>query len=242
MLRFFRSSKASVIPVVLLIGAGTWIHALSDTDLPANVRHGMPLFLLLNDLLAGIPGLQAWCGLLLTFAVAMLHLYVNRLNLTDKISCLPTLCYLLLTGGVTAIHVFNPAIPATFFLSIAFIQLMISFRSEQLSYAYFTAPVYVAIATFFHCYAYFFMPVVWLCLLFFRPYHWREWVFSLLGFLFPFFWYFGWCYLRYDNLAKWVELLTQMFSFPYVVPQWEFSIYFFITSVFYIFIYPLLVL
>jgi hypothetical protein len=205
-----------------------WIHALSDTDLPANVRHGMPLFLLLNGLLAGISGLQVWCGLLLTLSVAMMHIYVNRLNLTNKISYLPALCYLLLTGGVPAIHVLNPAIPATFFLNIALIRLMISFRNEQLSYAYFTAPVYIAIATFFHCYAYVFMPVVWLCLFFFRPGYWREWVFSLLGFLFPFFWYLGWCLLRYDSPAKLFDLFAQMFSFPQVMPQWNFFTCFFL--------------
>ncbi|MDR0713204.1 MAG: hypothetical protein LBF89_02955 [Bacteroidales bacterium] len=227
MLRFFRSPKASVIAVILLLGVGTWIHALSNAGPSADIKHGMPLFLLLNGFLAGASGLQAWCGLLLTLLVAALQIYINRLNTTDRISCLPPLCYILLTGGVPGIHVLHPVMWASFFLTIALILLLSSFRSNHLSYAYFTAPIYVAIAVFFYRYAYMYMLVIWICLFFFRPGYWREWVFSLLGFLFPFFWYFGWCYLMYNRPAMLFDMFAQMFSFSHTMPQWEPSIYFF---------------
>jgi hypothetical protein len=169
-----------------------------------------------NTIFATAPRFSVWCGLLLTLAIAVLQIYVNRLNQIDKVSYLPALCYVLFIGGVPAIHLFNPAIIAAILLIIAFTQLMVSFQREQLSYAYFTAPLCIALAVFFYQYAYIFMVVVWLCILFFRPVHWREWIFSLLGFIFPFVWWFSWLFLSDSDYTQVFAMFKDMFSFPHI--------------------------
>jgi hypothetical protein len=219
MLRFFRSSHTAVILVIFLLGGLTWLHTLLYAGYQTENRHGMFLFKAMSEALVAVPRFTVWCGLLLTLIVAVLQIYVNRLNLIDKISYLPALCYILLTGGIPAIHLFNPAVIATIFLIIAFTQLMVSFRSEQLSYAYFTAPMCVALAAFFYQYAYIFMLVVWFCLLLFRPGYWREWFFSLIGFLFPFIWLFAWFYVVNDNYTQVFDMFEEMFSFQNINPN-----------------------
>ncbi|MDR0815536.1 MAG: hypothetical protein LBN37_07295 [Bacteroidales bacterium] len=219
MLNFFRSSRTLVILMVFLLGGLTWICALLHPGLQMEPKHEMVFARAVNTLFAAAPQLSVWCGVLLTLGIAVLHIYVNRLNQIDKVSYLPALCYVLLIGGVPAIHQFNPAIIAAILLIIAFTQLMVSFQSEQLSYAYFTAPLCISLAVFFYQYAYIFMLVVWLCILFFRPVYWREWVFSILGFIFPFVWWLSGLFLSDSDYTQVFAMFKDMLTFPSVVPD-----------------------
>jgi hypothetical protein len=161
----------------------------------------------------------AWCGFLFVMAEIAALVFVNRFHLLNKTSGLPALCYVLLIGGVPSIHLLDPAAIAAIFLTIAFARLTISFRSERFSPEYFSAAICIALATFFFRYAYFFMLMVWFCILFFRPGYWREWVSSLLGFFFPFFWLFCWHYLFEDNTTYVSGVFNEMFTFERVMPQ-----------------------
>ncbi|GHT22057.1 hypothetical protein FACS189430_03270 [Bacteroidia bacterium] len=221
MLSFFRSSHTPVILMVFLLGGLTWICALLNPELQMAAKHEMVLASVVNSFFATAPQLSVCCGLLLTLGIAVLQIYFNRLNHIDKASYLPALCYVLLIGGVPAIHQCNPAIIAAILLIIAVMQLMVSFQSEQLSYAYFSAPLCISLAVFFYQYAYIFMLVVWLCILFFRPVYWREWIFSILGFIFPFVWWFGWLFLSDGDYAQIFAMSEAMFVFPHIVPDFD---------------------
>jgi hypothetical protein len=218
-LRFFRSSRTAGLVIIILLGGLLWLHAFLNAGQDVENRHGMFGFQIIAGWLEHQPQPAVWCGFLLTMAVAMTLIVVNSLNLIDKISHIPALCYVLLIGGVPAVHQFNPAIFAVIFLILAFIQLILSFRSERLSYMYFSAPAFIAVATFFYQYAYLFMPVVWCCLLLFRPGYWREWVFSILGFFFPFLWLFGWYYLVEDDYTRIFSVFEAMFSIQGLTTQ-----------------------
>ncbi|MDR3093731.1 MAG: hypothetical protein LBU62_03685 [Bacteroidales bacterium] len=208
---------------VILMGGLAWLCALLNPGLQMNPTHEMMFAHAVNSFFATAPQLSVWCGLLLTLGIALLQIYLNRLNQIDKNSFLPALCYVLLIGGVPAIHQFNSAIIATILLIMAFTQLMASFKSKQLSYAYFSAPLYISFAVFFYQYAYIFMLVVWLYILFFRPGYWREWIFSILGFIFPFVWWFGWLFLSDGNYTQVFAIFEEMLSFPHIVPDFDAS-------------------
>lgn len=219
MLRFFRSSNTIVIVVILLLGGLTWLHALLRSGMQVESRYGAFLFDLLYSLLESIPRLFAWSGLIFTLSAAIVLISVNnKLHLIDKISYLPALCYVLLIGGVPVIHRFNPELLAVILLMLAFIQLIKSFASDRLSYAYFSAPVFIALSTFFYQHMYVYMLIVWFSILFLRPGYWREWVFSVLGFLLPYFFAFSWYFLVEDDSTRIFVFLQEVFSIQRVIP------------------------
>ena len=220
MLRFFRSSKTSVLVVVFLLGGLTWLHALVEPDVQQAGLYGTFLFGALVDLSDNIPSSAVWPGLILVLAFAGILIYVNnKLRLIDKVSYLPGLCYLLLIGGVPTIHRLNPEIIAGILIIIGFTQLVKSFESEKLSYQYFTAPIFISIATFFYQYAYVYMAVVWLAILLLRPGYWREWVFSVLGFAFPIFVAFSCFFLVDGDYTRMSAFFGEIFSLERLLPD-----------------------
>jgi hypothetical protein len=176
---------------ILMIGVATWTHVLIG---------------------ASVSGLQTWFGLLMFLVVAVLLVYIStQLRLIDKTSYLPTLCYVLLIGGVPEIHAFNSAIIAAILLAVGFIILVRSFESERISYGYFTAAMVISTATFFYTYMYVYIPAMWgAMMLWRRPGYWREWVFTLLGFALPLFLAFSWFFLIDGDFVRMVSFFKAL--------------------------------
>ena len=233
MLRFFRSYNNSVIVTILLTGILTWLHVFGESGTAFSGQYGAFMFQALNGWLANTPGLYVWFGLILFLATAILLIFTNsRLRLLDKVSYLPALCYVLLIGGVPEIHLFNPTIIAAILLVAGFIVLVRSFESERLSYNFFTASMFIAIATFFYQYMYAYMLVVWLVIALWRPGYWREWVFSIMGFAFPLFLAFSWFFLVDDDNTRMGAFFDEICTIQRVIPSLSPSaIFFFVLSI-----------
>jgi hypothetical protein len=222
MFRIFRFTGIAIALIILLCIL-TWLHALTSATAYETPRYGMTGFRVIAECLANPSVGAAWCGFLLVIGEIIALVFANRFHLLNKTSGLPAVCYALLIGGVPSIHLFDPTAVAAIFLTIAFVQLTGSFRSEHLSPKYFSAAIFIALATFFFRYAYFFMLMVWCSILFFRPGYWREWVFSLLGFAFPFFWLFCGYYLFAGNATYMSDVFGEMFAFDRAMPQLQTS-------------------
>ena len=221
MLRFFRSSKSIVIIIVLLIGILTWLYALlGEPETAVSIKYSTFLFKALNDWLSQIDGLPVLFGLVLSLTAAVMLVFVNnRLRLIGKFSYLPALCYVLLIGGVSEIHLFNPVVIAVILLMASFILLVDSFESEQLSYCFFTVPALISLSTFFYQYMYIYMIVVWLVIAMWRPGYWREWIFSFLGFALPIFFAFCWFFLVDDDATRMGTFFCEIFDIQRYTPS-----------------------
>ena len=180
-----------------------------------------------------VTGLHVWFGLILLLLTAVLLVFVNvRLHLIEKAFYLPALCYVLLIGGVLEIHLFNPAMIAAILLVAGFAPLLKSFESERLSYCFFTAPVFISIATFFYQYAYMYMLVVWLTIALLRPGYWREWVFSILGYALPLFLTFSWFFLVEDDYSRLGLFFNEIVTIQRITPSLSIpNIIFFASSI-----------
>jgi len=111
---------------------------------------------------------------------------------------------------------FSSAIIATLLLITSFIILSVTFESEKLSYNFFTAPMFISLATFFYQYAFVYMLVIWIVIAAWRPGYWREWVFSILGFVLPYFFAFCWFFLVENDATRMGFFFTEMFSIQQV--------------------------
>jgi len=213
MLRFFRSYNFTVIVTILLIGILTWLHVLGEAETILSGKYGAFMFRALNGWLAPAHGVYVCFGLFLFLLTAILMVFAkNRLRLTEKISCLPALCYVVLIGGVPEIHLFNPVLIATILLVAGFIILAEAFESERLSYNFFTVSAFISFATFFYPYMYVYMIVVWLAIALWRPGYWREWVYTILGFSLPLFIAFSWFFLVKDDVSPMGVFFDEIFT------------------------------
>ena len=231
MLRFFRSYNSLALFTILLVGVASWLHVLCKSEISLSEKHGAFLFRALSGWFVDKQEPYLWFGLILFLFTALLIVFVNaRLHLIDKISYLPALCYILFTGGVGEIHQFNPAVIATVLLVTAFILLSKSFESERLSYHFFTVSALISFAAFFYQYMYAYMLVVWLVIALFRPGYWREWVFSVLGFLLPVFFAFSWFFLVNDDYTRMGAFFDEMFALQRIAPSLSTTAIIFFTS------------
>ena len=231
MLRFFRSYHSMVVVTILLAGVMSWLHALGKSEIHISVKYDSFLFQALCGWFVGSQKLYAWLGLILFLLAAMLMTFVNsRLHLIEKISYLPALCYVLLIGGAGEIHLFNPVVIATVLLVFGYVFLAKSFESERLSYSFFTVPFIISVATFFYQYMYLYMLVVWLVIALLRPGYWREWVFSILGFVFPLFFAFSWFFLVHDDYTRMGLFLDEIFTVQRIMPSMSISTVVFMAS------------
>jgi hypothetical protein len=161
--RFFRSTGIVVIGAIFTICVLSWLHVFSGAEITTFGETDLFFFSPLNDFLANVP--VALLGFAILLLIAGILVFVNtRVRLIEKFSYLPALCYVLLIGGAPEIHMFSRFGISAIFLVIAYSILVGSFESERLSYKYFTAPIYIAIATFFYPYMYMYMAVVWISL------------------------------------------------------------------------------
>jgi len=220
MLRFFRSSGSMVVIAIFMIGIGSWLHVLVESETVATGKYGTFMFQVLTGWFIDTRGLYVWFGLIFFLLTVLLIILANaRLQLVEKISYLPALCYVLLIGGVPEIHLFNPAIFATILLVIAFLFLAEAFKSEQLAYSFFTASVLISAASFFYQYMYMYMLAVWLVIALLRPSHWREWFFSILGFAFPLFLAFSWFFLVDDDYTRMGAFFDEIYTIQWLTPS-----------------------
>jgi len=228
MLRFFRSSGSAVIVTIILTGILTWLHVLFAPAIIPVEKHGTAVFLTLNRLIGEIPVLKSGLGLFCFLITAIIMIFVNsHLNLIDKFSYLPALCYVLLIGSIPEIHSFNPCIIATMLLISGFSVLSGAFENERLSYRFFTVSAFISFASFFYQYMYVYMLVVWCGLIFWRPLYWREWVFSILGFALPFFFAFSWFFLVENDSSLFGDFIYKIFDFNHNIPSLSVAVIFF---------------
>ncbi len=76
-----------------------------------------------------------------------------------------------------------------------------TYKKEGLALEFFMAAFLVSIASLFYAKAAFLMLVVWSGLFLFRTMHWREWMFTFLGFITPYIFLFSWYYLSGQDMA-----------------------------------------
>lgn len=217
MLIGFIKQNRSLAPVFLPLALGVlWIKAFF---LPLPVQTGpiMPVYGYLNDFLAYSPALSALVGLLLLLAQSLLvnHI-IERHEVLGNNSFLPGFVYALLMSSDPGLLYAHPALFSNLFLLLALNTLLQSYRMEKAYACIFDAGLYIALASLFYLPASLFLLIVWAALIILRPFIWREWVISILGFMVPWIlllFYFYWQGLSLqvpDSLLPftWIKLFS----------------------------------
>ncbi|MFC2080685.1 hypothetical protein ACFLR8_00570 [Bacteroidota bacterium] len=150
---------------------------------------------------------QLFLGKIVTLSLLIFSaLWLSRINtkfiILQQRTNLPAFIYILLVSSYLPLQQINPAVFASIFMVLSMEILFDTYKKEGLTREFFMAAFLVSIASLFYARAAFLMLVVWSALALLRTMYWREWVFTLLGFISPYIFLFSWYYLSGQDLAE----------------------------------------
>jgi len=172
-----------LIPLAFILCLGAFMHV------PTNLRTALfePAILNLtgNVIEESIqPHANVLITLLLTLLQAMLlNGVVNRYNLLGRPSFLPALMYIVLASMLTPFLVLSPTLICNFLLIWMVEKFLSIYRRTDITSLVFDIGLIIALGTLFYFPFILFLLMIWIGLLIFRPFNWREWVAGWVGFL-----------------------------------------------------------
>jgi hypothetical protein len=234
LLRFFRSTSAPVILFIPFLGFLLWLPSFLST--PDSVfffdKAPMPLYKFITDI---IPA-QSLMARLFTFALVVIQGFLlvrlnTRFIFINNRTYLPVLFFILITTAIPDLQRLNPVIFSGFFLVLALEKIFDSYGNNELAYDYFIAAFYLSIGALFYPFLIFFMFTIWISLALLRPFRWREWLFTLIGFALPVFFVFCFYYLVYDQPFRLVNDVKAVFEVSCHSPEYPLPVLIFLAFV-----------
>jgi hypothetical protein len=199
-LRTFKSAQPAplfLIPVFCLI-AVIAAYLKNTAFLVYDLQHGFLYALLLK-----LPLLQqrwiceVFSFLMLSFQALYFNYIINKQEVLYKQSNLPAALYVLIFSTIPDFLVFNPFLLINCLLPVIIYKTFLLYKSEQTLSVAFDSCFLIAIATMIYFPAVLLLIFYLVSLSILRPFSWREWVTSFLGFMLP--WFLVWTVLFLMN-------------------------------------------
>lgn len=209
-LKFLQGDRPVQFIVLLVFAVLFW---LKYFILPQPVQMNfeafpMPLYQMVSSMLEGKVFLSKFLALSLLVINALL---LSRLNMKFIVlksrTYLPAFIFLLVVSSYLPLQQLNPAVFASLFMLFAIEAILGTFKREGLAYEYFLASFLISMGSLFYARGAFLMLIIWIGLSLFRNIRWREWVYTLIGFLIPYLFLFSWYYVTGQELyPRWQEM------------------------------------
>ncbi|MDR3694107.1 DUF6427 family protein [Mucilaginibacter sp.] len=159
------------------------------------------------------PSLNVFLAAIMVLAQALLlnHL-VNHFNLLGKPSFLAALMYITLSSLFTPFLVLSPPLICNFLVIWMLFKLINFYKNKDAKSTAFDLGMIIALGTLIYLPFVFLLLVIWIGLVIFKSFDWREWVAGIIGFITIFFFLAVYYYLN-NNLAHfadiWLPLATK---------------------------------
>jgi hypothetical protein len=145
----------------------------------------------------------------------IIALWLSRLNtrfiIIGSRTYLPTFLFLITVSAYQPLQQLNPAIIACFFLVYCLEIMFGTFKKEGLAYKFFYATFLISIASLFYARSAYMLFIIWAGLSILRAFNWREWAFTVLGFIVPYIFLFSFYYLNGQNLQEnWTGIMENV--------------------------------
>ena len=134
------------------------------------------------------------CILVITIAFMISRLNTKFIFIPER-TYLPSFLYVFIICAAVPFKEIYPILPAIIFFLLALERILDSFKIESLSYSIFDASLLLGIASLFYFNIILYLLFIWISISAIRPFHWREWVFSVLGVSIPYLLLFSVYYL-----------------------------------------------
>ena len=215
LLRIFQSNRLYVLILIPLAGLILWYKSLFSLYISEFSFDScqMPLYYLIANILKG----KILISVSISFVLLVIHAFLLiRLNtkfiFIKKRTYLPALFFILISGSFLPLQRLTPVIFASLLLLFAIEKIFNSYKKAGLSYNYFDAAFLISLGTLFYFNMIFYLLIIWIGLIIFRPFNWREWIISFLGFICPYIFVISYYYLFEGTLKNFLTTLINNFS------------------------------
>lgn len=159
------------------------------------------------------PGANVFLAAVLVFIQALLLNYlVNRDNLLSKPSFLPALMYVTVSGLFTPFLMLSPPLICNFLVIWMLFKLLDFYKGENAMSNAYDVGMIVALGTLIYLPFIYMFLLIWIGLVIFRPFNWREWVAGIIGYATIFF-FLAVIYYMKDEMSRfytiWLPLGTK---------------------------------
>ncbi len=222
LVRFFRQNQPAVLIALLPLLFVLWPGASPVAAPLSHFAHGMPGFTALRLLFTTAPWTMPVFAFVLVLALSLqLNFTINESDLFERRNHLPALLLPLVLALFPRGLVPDPAMVGMLFVLWALRRLWASQADARLLGAVFDAGLLIGLASAFYLPYAFLVVVLWSSLAVMRPFHWREYIAPLLGFVLMLFLIWGALHLFapgvWDPVASWRPLSPQPKA---PVPHW----------------------
>ena len=198
--------------VLFVLRAGYLINLPAQTD-PSYAAPFERLLLSNNLHYSFSPFLNALIAAMLVLIQALLlNRLVNYFNLLGKPTFLPALMYITVSGLFTPFLVLSPPLICNFLVIWMLFKLIDFYKSKDSKSAAFDLGMIVAVGSLIYLPFIFFFLTIWISLVIFKPFNWREWVACIIGYATVFFFLAVYYYMN-NNLGRfagiWLPLGTK---------------------------------
>lgn len=146
----------------------------------------------------------------LSFALLLLQAFlfnavVNNHNLIGKSSFMPALLFLVLGTFIPSFAVIGPVSICNLLIIWLLNEFLSMYRRPAVRSLVYNAGLVIGLGTIIYLPFVIYLPLLWIGLMIFRPFNWREWIIGLLGFVTVVF-FLGFYYYWNDQLANALQI------------------------------------
>ncbi|MBD1394061.1 DUF6427 family protein [Mucilaginibacter glaciei] len=135
-------------------------------------------------------------ALLILVQAVLVNYMVNHFNLLGKPSFLPALMYVTVTALFTPFMVLSAPLICNFLVIWMLFKLLSLYKSDDAKSTAYDLGIIVALGSLIYLpYIYLFLSI-WIALIIFKPFNWREWISGVLGYFTVFFFFAVFYYLN----------------------------------------------
>jgi hypothetical protein len=232
---FFKSNQPSSIVITLLIAILLWFPGFLHPQIVSE-ENKMPLFELLFNWTANYNLISVITAFVLLMVEAFLLNYVlNEHEVTHKRSFIPALVFVILMSNGRELQLLHGPLIANLFIILALNKLLSFYKKENSFSEIFDAGFLIAVASLFQATSAFFFILVYVALIIFHSFIWREWVIAAIGFILPYLFTASILYLfdlSYKNYAGNILYSEDAKTIPYSMNAFFVSLYIISTILF----------
>jgi len=156
------------------------------------------------------PVFNLFLASLVVFGQALLlNFVVNSYNLLGRPSFLPAVMYIVVTALFTPFLVLSPPLICNFLVIWMLFKILLLYKSPDAKTIAYDLGVMAAVGTLIYFPFIYMMVVIWIAFVVFRPFDWRDWMASILGYATVFFFLAVYYYLN-DRLGEFYTIFLPL--------------------------------
>lgn len=183
-----RTNQPAIVILIPIFAILLWVNPVYPFKiLSFNESTLLPLAKFLLSVIPPSTAISKILGLVSLLGIAFL---ISRFNtkyiLITERTYLPAILYIIIVISVYKINDFSPVYISMLLLMLALERILDSYKYEHLSYNIFDAAFLTGISSLAYFNSIFLIVFIWITLIIIRPFHWREWLYTIIGLLLPY--------------------------------------------------------